>query len=491
MTALRQSLPDLEVSFRRVVILVMLYCFAAFQAMLPVNDPDIWWHLRTGQWILSHGQAPMTNPFSSYGMGEPWVAYSWLFEILVYGLYRNFGLSGMLFFTVAMALLIALTVHLLVRQAKLPFVVEVSLVAVTLAGMKPLMSPRPWLISIVFFTLQLLLLRHAILTGKPAIIWLLPVLYAVWANFHIQFVYGLAVIFLLAGEGLILTILGRELPSEKSRRIPVESLLLVGAACALAALANPYGYQLYWQVLEFSLLTEAFQSVQELQPLSFRSPADWMVVMLTVVASFVLGSKRRLLPFPMLLLLLGCFLGFRSRRDVWVTLLAAAFIISEYPIVSSPANAFRWTPGKVLAVLGGIAIGVAILGRYRQLSEADLRTVVEQRFPVRAVEFVSQKNYDGPLFNSFDWGGYLIWSLPQIPVSIDGRGNIHRHRVESVLQTWMGYPGWETDRELMESRIVIAELKRPLTALLRKDARFRLVYEDSTAAVFIRNSPKS
>jgi hypothetical protein len=107
------------------------------------------------------------------------------------------------------------------------------------------------------------------------------------------------------------------------------------------------------------------------------------------------------------------------------------------------------------------------------------------------VEFVSQKKYDGPLFNSFDWGGYLIWSLPQIPVSIDGRGNIHRHRVESVLQTWMGYPGWETDRDLMESRIVIAELKRPLTALLRKDARFRLVYEDSTAAVFIRNSPKS
>jgi hypothetical protein len=459
--------------------------------MLSVSDPDIWWHLRTGQWILSHGQVPTTNPFSSFAMGEPWVAYSWLFEILVYGLYRHFGLSGMLFFTVAMALLITLTVHLLVRQCQLPFVVEVSLVALTLVGLQPLMSPRPWLVSIVFFALQLLILRHAITTGKHSIIWLLPVLYAVWANLHIQFIYGLAVIFLLAGEGLILAILGRELPSEKSQRIPIKSLLLMGATCVLAALVNPYGLHLYRQVLEFILLTDAFRSVQESQPLSFRSLSEWIVVMLAVVASFILGSKRRLLPFPMLLLLLGCFLGFGSRRDVWVTLLATAFIISDCAMIRFHPSAFRWTLGTAAALLVGLAIGVGLIARYRQLSEASLQTVVEQRYPVRAVEFVRRNNYDGPLFNSFDWGGYLIWSLPRIPVSIDGRGNVHRHRVASVLQTWMGYPGWDSDRELMESQIVIAELKRPLTALLRQDARFRLVYEDSTAAVFVRNSPKN
>jgi hypothetical protein len=457
--------------------------------MLPVVDPDIWWHLRTGQWILAHGQVPVADPFSSYGMGKPWVAYSWLFEILVYGLYRYFGLSGILLFTVAMSLLVALSVHLLIRQAKFPFVLEVFLVAATLAGMKPLMTPRPWLFSILCFALQLLILRHAKL--KPAIIWLLPLLYGIWANFHIQFIYGLVIILLLVTEGLILTIVARKLPSEKSQTLPAKSLLLVGAACVLATLANPYGYNIYRQVVEYSLLTEAFQSVQELQPLSFSSPADWMVVMLTVAASFVLGLKRRLMPFPMLLLLLGCFLGFRARRDVWFTLLATAFIISEYPIVSCPADAFQLTRSRVLALLGGITIGVGMIGWYRQLSEPRLRTAVERRFPVKAVEFVRQNNYGGPLFNSFNWGGYLIWSLPQIPVSIDGRGNIHGQRVESARQIWMGYSGWDSDRELMQSRIVIAEVGSPLASLLRMDSRFKLVYEDGTAAVFVRNSVKS
>jgi hypothetical protein len=490
-TALRKSLPGLETSFRRVAILALLYCIPAFQAMFPVDDPDIWWHLRTGQWILAHGQVPMTDPFSTYGTGKPWVAYSWLFEILVYALYKNLGLSGILFFTVAMSLLVGLSVHILIHQAKFPFALEAFLVAVTLAGMKPLMTPRPWLISILCFALQLLILRHAKLTRKPAIIWLLPLLYGIWANFHIQFIYGLVIIFFLVMEGLILTIVGCELPSEESRRVPVGSLLLVGAACVLATLVNPYGYNIYRQVIEYSLLTEAFQSVQELQPLSFLSPADWMVVMMTVAASFVLGLRRRLLPFPMLLLLLGCFLGFRARRDVWVTLLAAAFIISEYLIVSFPADALRWTPVKVLAVLGGIAIGVGMIGWYRQLSEPYLRAVVERRFPVKAVEFVRQNNYGGPLFNSFNWGGYLIWGLPQIPVLIDGRGNIHGQRVKSARRTWMGYSGWDSDRELMDSRIVIAEVSSPLASLLRMDSLFKIVYEDGTAAVFVRNPAKS
>jgi hypothetical protein len=169
-------------------------------------------------------------------------------------------------------------------------------------------------------------------------------------------------------------------------------------------------------------------------------------------------------------------LGFRARRDVWFTLLAAAFIISEYLIVRFPADALRWTPVKMLAVLGGITIGVGMIGWYRQLSEPYLR------------EFVRQNRYGGPLFNSFDWGGYLIWSLPEIPVSVDGRGNIHGYRVERSRQTWTGSSGWNSDRELMDSRIVIAEVRWPLTSLLRMDSRFKLVYEDGTAAVFVRNS---
>jgi hypothetical protein len=99
---------------------------------------------------------------------------------------------------------------------------------------------------------------------------------------------------------------------------------------------------------------------------------------------------------------------------------------------------------------------------------------------------VKQNHFPGPLYNNFDWGGYLIWSLPELPVSIDGRGNVHGDlRIIRSIRTWAGYPGWDLDPELANACLVIAELGRPLTSHLRHDARFKLVYEDDTAAVFV------
>ncbi len=85
------AIRDHEKVLRQSVILVLLYLIPVSQALLPIDDPDIWWHLRTGQWIIEHHTVPMTDPFSAYGMGKPWVAYGWLFDILVYGLYTQLG----------------------------------------------------------------------------------------------------------------------------------------------------------------------------------------------------------------------------------------------------------------------------------------------------------------------------------------------------------------------------------------------------------------
>ena len=104
----------------------------------------------------------------------------------------------------------------------------------------------------------------------------------------------------------------------------------------------------------------------------------------------------------------------------------------------------------------------------------------------RACEEVQRHGYRGPLYNSFDWGGYLIWRLPHLRVSIDGRTNLHgEERIQWSLDTWAGRKGWR-EGELATARLVIAEASAPLASLLRTDGRFKLVYEDELAAVFVR-----
>ena len=83
-----------------------------------------------------------------------------------------------------------------------------------------------------------------------------------------------------------------------------------------------------------------------------------------------------------------------------------------------------------------------------------------------------------------------MWRLPALPVSIDGRNQIHdMDRLKHYMDVWYGAPGWASDPELSSARVVIAERVLPLTELLRLDPRFVLVYEDQVAAVFIAKTP--
>ena len=455
MALIPASVLNSEKTLRRLVILVLLYCIPVSQAMVPVIDPDIWWHFRTGQWIFNHGQVPITDPFSAYGMGKPWVAYSWLFEILIYSLFTKLGLIGILVFTVVMSLLISLVVHAALRWAGLPFTAEVFFVAIALGAMSSLISPRPWLFSILFFTVELFILFHVRRTEKIAPLLALPPLFALWANLHIQFIYGLAALGLFLVEVLLSQRPSLSLHPRHRPEIPAGRVSLLILVCLAATLITPYHFRLYAPILEYIGQTGAFQIVMELLPLSFRTLGDWLVIGLTIAAAFVLGWQRAWLPFPTLLLLMGTFLAFRAGRDVWVLVLVALFVISEFGRFVQSEPPFRFTKLRAISLILALTLAIYLIGLRRQISEQQLESVVEQRFPVAAVKFIKEKNYSGPLYNHFNWGGYLIWTVPRLLVSMDGRTNLHGdQRIEQSVNTWSGLKGWESDPELIKARLV-------------------------------------
>ena len=478
-----------ENTLRRLLILVFLYCIPVSYAMEPLIDTDMWWHFRTGQWIVDHGQVPRTDSFSAHGMGKPWVAYSWLFEVLVYFLFTKVGLMGILVFTVSMSLLIALVLHFVLRRAALPFVAEVLFVAVALAAMSNLFTPRPWLFSILFLTVELSILFHVRRTDEFTPLLALPPLFVLWANLHIQFVYGLAVLGLFLIEVLLSRVPSLSLYPRQRANISLRRLSLVFFACLIATLITPYHFRLYTPIFEYIGQTGVFQIVLELLPLTYRAPKDWLVIGSAIVAAFVLGWQRAWLPFPTLLLLMGTFLAFRARRDVWVLVVGALFIISEFGRFVRTEPSFGFTKLRIISVVVALTVPIYFIGLRRQISEQQLERVVEQRFPVSAVKFINQKNYSGPLYNPFVWGGYLIWNLRRLPVSMDGRTNLHGdQRILRSVNTWSGLKGWESDPELMKARLVIGGANHALTNLIRTNSRFKLVYEDDIASVFVAST---
>ncbi|MFN7930527.1 MAG: hypothetical protein U0Y68_21905 [Blastocatellia bacterium] len=483
----------IDLPLRRTLLVAALFGLAssfAVQASL-VTDPDLWWHLRTGQWIVTNKAVPLTDPFSSVGQGKPWIAYSWLFEVILYGFYQAWGLRGFIFYTGLLALCIALAWLVLLHKYTRRATATVGLTALALIGTAPMMTPRPWLFTILFFLLELALLLTARQSDRLRRLFWLPVIFALWANIHIQFIYGFLPLGLWFAEPWLQQCLQRPFARQNFR--PAFSLWRAGivVTCLGATLLTPYHLRVYLPVADFFRMPGAYQYVTELQAMGFRNLSHWTVLALALGAAYVWGKQRTLPPFPALLFLVGTLLAFRSSRDVWIGVSAAITVLATTRRTTDEADRLLLnTPqALVLALLIGL-LPVVILQK-RGISEATLQNELAKTFPVAAAQVVAERNYSGPLYNHFNWGGYLIWRLPQLPVSIDGRGNLYGDQaIQHSIKTWEGTPQWDKDTELAAARLVIADVNMPLAALLSRDSRFERVYQDAVAAVFIaRTSP--
>lgn len=479
-----------EETVRRLVLLTVLYLLPGLQVFVPVIDPDIWWHLRTGEWIIEQGAVPWTNPFSSYGSDKLLVAFSWLFEVFMYSLHRSFGLWGIVLYSLIFSLLIAVTLHRLVRKYTLPFAGEIALTAAGLLAMKPLMSPRPWLFTILFFILELDILFTVRQSGNLRKLLWLPPLFMLWANFHLQFVYGLFVLGLATLEPLLERLYQRHDSYKEGWQKSFCFFFLVTLACGAATLVNPYHVFVYQPVFFFIEQRGFFDYIIEMRAPTFRGPWDWFMLATVLGAVFSLGWWREKRPFLLLLLLTGAFLSFRARRDVWFVVVSSVGVIAVTCGGRVGDDPFAITRLRVAVVAVMIIVVLAIVSVTKDLSEEHLQQVVAESYPATAAAFVEEHKYAGPLYNHFNWGGYLLWRLPHLSAIIDGRGNVHGDkRVLDFQATWEGKQGWADDPNLATSQLIIANVNFPLASLLRFDARFELVYEDKIAAVFVARAP--
>jgi hypothetical protein len=476
----------LEPVIRRVLILAILFGQIAFHFSRPnvYLDPDIWWHLATGRWILQNDSIPVTDPFSRFGQDRPWVEYSWLFDVLVFKAYRSAGLGGIELVKTTTVALLALVLYLLLHRLAGSFGSAVLLTATVLWACLPLATPRPWLFTIFLFILELAVLTRLRNGSGKKLALALPAIFALWANLHVQFIYGLVLIGFFLLEGLQ----ARFLQQSENYRGTWNSAGLYGTllvACAGAACLNPYGLGLYRTVWDYANQGSIYLLIQDLSPPNFRSPTHWLFLGLVLGAAYVLGRRRVTSVLPYLLLGFGLFCGLRMQRDVWLGAVAGAVVLASWPSGRKLEQLDpEWSPKVGVTSLIAFASLVMVLWGFGT-PETELKREVSKHYPVDAVRYISSHSLGMPIFNDFGWGGYLAWALPSVKVSIDGRTNVHPpDRIMTSYRTWSGRPEWSSDRELKEARVVLAPRNQPLVSILRLQPGYQLAYQDDLAVVF-------
>jgi hypothetical protein len=471
-----------------IVLLLAIFIIS----LRPIADPDFWWHLRTGQLIYETGQIPKSDPFSFTAAGKPWIAHEWLSELIIYALYRLGGF-GLLTFVFSSLITIAfLLVYL--RSPERPFVAGFALLLSALAT-APTWGVRPQMISLLLTSLFLYLLDGYQTSRRIGYLLPLPVITLLWVNLHAGFALGLGIIGIyILGEGFefLVQFLAREKPVSTPQLR--QTLWLIGtlAACLLAAIVNPNGLKLYLYPFQTLTSPSMQQFIQEwFSPdfhLSEWQPLAWMILALM---GFGLLSRKASSPTWIMLTLVFGYAGLISMRNVPLFAIAAAPVLSEQIGALVQIEPGRPLNGRLLTWLNPLALAIVLLAAgLRFGSVVGGQTETEQtKFPVQAVNWILQNHPAGRLFNSYGWGGYLIWRMyPQYPVYIDGRADLYGDQfIYSYLSLYNAEPGWGDKLAAQNVGIILVEPNAPLANALQLSPDWAVAFRDKSSVLYIRN----
>ncbi|MEO6954301.1 MAG: hypothetical protein ABI321_21040 [Polyangia bacterium] len=368
---------------RLVALTALIVAFVV--SVSSIVELDTPWYLACGQLIWRTKSLPSHDPFS-YTTTHAWINHEYLAELVFAGIHHVSGAAGL---CVLEGLVVVAVLLLVLKQ---PHNIGTWLVGALLTFLlREVLSPRAQLLSIVLFALMLRLVLDDDEAKDRRLWWCVPI-QVLFTQLH-------------GGNPTGVALLGLAFLSH-----PTQERFLVGVGVFLATFAGPFGYLVHLPYLEGQ---SSFDAVREWQPLSNAlmagSLAHWVALLLLCIGAGCAISTRR--PLHLLLVLIFSLLAARhARMALEGSIVATAVVARTLRRQTSP-----WLlalPALVLALLvwkGQRRIGLGF--------EAG-------RYPIRAVTWLRANHPPGPMLNSYNYGGYLLWQWPEQRVFVDGRGII-------------------------------------------------------------------
>lgn len=510
-------------NIHQVLTLVLFIALFTMAARVPV-DTDTWWHLRSGQLIVETGSIPRTDPFSFTKAGAPWIDQSWLAQVLLYEVSRWAGVPGL---ALLVAALVTLAFAFIYRQCEGDRFLRAFALILAAVVSSVIWAARPQMLSFALTAVVGYVLyryKRACLLPPPCpsppappstgsrggrwlgLLWLPPI-FLLWANLHAGYAAG----FILIGCYLIGEVANRLLEQRDVPALPWPAIGRLAGVAALSVLViplNPNGAQMLlypFKTVNIGVLQDFIQewASPDFHEL-FQQPFIWLLLAVIVA----LGLSRRAADITDLLVVgVFAYMGLLAGRNVALFALVAAPVVVRYGDAAlrelrrerlarlgilRPRPMPRLTPALQVANWLIVLLIIAAAGAkiWMALQPAVVEQALVTTVPLRAAEYLHEQRPAGPMFNSYNWGGFLIWALyPDYRVFVDGRTDLYDDAfLRDYLKVVTARPGWEAVLGRYGVNLIVVERDSVLATFLESGASagWRLMYSDDQAAVFVR-----
>lgn len=376
-----------------ILALAALMLLALFSA--EIGDPDTWIHLAVGKWMLQHHQLPIPDPFAwTTYLGKPVYAdeyftrdfnlkHEWLGQIFFYLIFAAGGPAGMVLFRASCVTAFCGITGFVVYRRTCDFYsgLAATLAAAMIAG--TIANDRPYIVTYLLLTLELLILE------RRRALWLLVPLFVFWSNFHGGYFAGWVLLAAYCGESLFERWRGKPQADERS----------LWLWCVLGFLAGGVNPTLFGILPAMLAYRQSFMqnSLREWH-LPALNQISWYLALLlgSVVVLIWQRHRARIADWLMFLAFAGLSL-MALRNVIFIGMIGPLVIFSYFPLKRLALYAV--TAGLTIACLVPLASGKSFQLR-----------VASWKYPDGAINFLKQHNVSAPMFNLYEWGGYLMWA---------------------------------------------------------------------------------
>jgi len=368
----------------------------------PTGDPDTYWHLASGQWMLDHHEILRADIFSSTVSGQPYSVGEWLGEIVLTLVFNAGSWTGLAIFRALLVGVAGFFVARLARRGGAPLVAALLVVVWALVFSKTRWTDRPAIFTFMLFPIVLDLLYSARAGSRRALV-AIPPLILVWANLHGGYAIGIAVVLAFTVEALLV------------RRRDLAPFLLVLVASIGLSFVDPE---------TFGVGGAAGHALAPPRFISEEAPPDVLEASGLIFAAFILATLGLALfggggVLEALLLIPLLWLALSAQRHL------AFFVFASTPFIAAGAarlyvrlrplaKPLRPLPPAAAATLALFLVAGALVSAVGAPNAPD-----EHAYPTGAV--AALRTGSGTLLNEYDWGGFLIYRVPERKVFVDGR----------------------------------------------------------------------
>lgn len=422
----------------------IIFCLGLFIILLGLTysvnfnflDSDFGWHLKTGQLILERG-VPKIDWYSYTMPDFSWIDHEWLTDIFIYKIYCLFNYQFLV--VVFLTIFILAFIVLIKKEYFFYFLPPIFLGLLASFGF---LGIRPQIITVLFVAILSLILDKFFKKTSWRILYLLPILFFVWANLHGGFIIGLFLIFFylvleifkttkLFKKIIALKIFSGQYFLEASCK-KIKHLSIIFIFCLASTLANPYGIRIYDEIYRTAINPLMKSNIIEWLPIFYASDLLHSIFKIIYIGLFIglliIFYKKINFDKIILSLIFLCF-AISSQRNLLIFIILTLPVFAELFLhLRNKIVTNEITPPKIKLIFKGFRkyiiilfiCGLFILGFYPYFTD-NIKAKKYNSRQEKVMDFLKKVPLSENLLHEYNWGGYLIWKLPARKVFIDGR----------------------------------------------------------------------